>query len=265
MGGRLQAFPKGNWRDEFFIASELGLDCMEWIFEEVEGGNPILKSEGILDIQELQKETGVVVLSLCADYFMESPLHWENTAKQSVEVLQDLLSQCAKVSIKDVVIPCVDKARLQSEDQQKLFVAGLRKCLPLAQKYGINLSLETDLPPRNFLRLLQEVGHFRVKVNYDIGNSASLGYDPGEELGMYGSYISDVHIKDRREGGGSVPLGEGSADFSSVFQILRELKFSGPYILQAARKEKGEERETIAEYLSFLKPFGIGGKNVENP
>ena len=31
--GRYQAHPFGYWQDEFPIASELGLDCIEFIFD----------------------------------------------------------------------------------------------------------------------------------------------------------------------------------------------------------------------------------------
>ena len=43
-----------------------------------------------------------------------------------------------------------------------------------------------------------------VKVNYDTGNSASLGYDIKEEFAEYGNLISDIHIKDRLVNAGSV-------------------------------------------------------------
>ena len=56
-----------------------------------------------------------------------------------------------------------------------------------------------------------------ITVNYDIGNSAALGYDPIEELDSYGDKISDIHIKDRTLNGGPVVLGEGDADFEKFF------------------------------------------------
>ena len=36
-----------------------------------------------------------------------------------------------------------------------------------------------------------------IKVNYDSGNSASLGYDPTDEFAAYGERVGSVHIKDR--------------------------------------------------------------------
>ena len=46
----------------------------------------------------------------------------------------------------------------------------------LIEKNNMYLSLETDLDPNNFKKLIEEF-HQKVFVNYDMGNSA-LGYNP---------------------------------------------------------------------------------------
>ena len=78
-----------------------------------------------------------------------------------------------------------------------------------------------------------------MRVNYDIGNSASMGYDPLEELEAYGSMISDIHIKDRVLGGPSVVLGEGNGNFELFFKELKKYSYKGPLIMQAYRDEEG--------------------------
>ena len=59
-----------------------------------------------------------------------------------------------------------------------------------------------------------------IKANYDIGNSASLGYDPIVELNAYGHKILNVHVKDRKLKGTTVPLGSGDANIKLVFSKL---------------------------------------------
>ena len=49
-----------------------------------------------------------------------------------------------------------------------------------------------------------------MRVNYDSGNSASLGYRPRDEFAAYGSRVGSVHLKDRRLGAGTAPLGRGT-------------------------------------------------------
>ena len=57
----------------------------------------------------------------------------------------------------------------------------------------------------------------RIKINYDIGNSAAQGYNVIEELDTYGNRISDIHIKDRILNGGPVILGNGN-DFDTFLE-----------------------------------------------
>ena len=88
----------------------------------------------------------------------------------------------------------------------------------------------------------------------DSGNSASHGYDPVEETAAYGERISDIHIKDRVFGGGSVKLGDGDADIPGFFKLLERYDYSGPLIMQAYRDAEGisifkEQIDWISQYI----------------
>lgn len=240
--GRYQAHPLGYWQKEFAIASELGLASIEFILDYNDhDANPLMTKSGLIEINELVQKTGVQVRSVCADYFMEAPLHSEseNKALQSSLVLKNLLVNGIQLGITDIVLPCVDQSSLKNNDDKARFVKAITPLLEYATQYNINLSLETDLPPQPFLELLNMFDSDKIKVNYDTGNSASLGYDPMEEFSAYGSRISDIHIKDRKLNGGSVLLGSGNADFISFFKALSKLEYDGLFILQAYRDEEG--------------------------
>ena len=144
-----------------------------------------------------------------------------------------------EIGIRDIVIPCVDQSSLMDEPAKQRFVKRLRPLQELAEKLSINLSLETDLGPDAFGSLLNEFSSSRITVNYDTGNSASLGYDPIKEFESYGSRISDIHIKDRKRKGGSVLLGTGDADFNAFFKALANIYYDGPFIMQAFRDDEG--------------------------
>jgi hexulose-6-phosphate isomerase len=172
---------------------------------------------------------------------MEAPLHSENSqkAEQSIEVLQQLLKTSEELGIRDIVIPCVDQSSIKSEPVRSIFLEALTTVIPNAERAGVNLSLETDLDAKQFGELLSSLDSPRVTVNYDIGNSASLGYNPVEELSAYGERISDIHLKDRILGGGSVILGTGDADIPSFIKLLEQFDYSGPFIMQAYRDDEG--------------------------
>ena len=241
--GRYQAHPKGYWQNEFSKAAELGLDCIEFIldFNDVEA-NPLMQQSGIEDILRRTEETGVKVRTACADYLMEAPLHHSNeeVAGHSQLVLRRLLSNGRALGLTDIVIPCVDQSSIRDRANQDRFEKYLRPLVEDAEAFGINLSLETDLPPQPFISLLNRFDSNRVTINYDTGNSAAWGFDPAEELACYGKRISDIHIKDRVLGGGSVVLGTGSTQFDRFFRALRPINYNGPFIMQVYRDDEGE-------------------------
>ena len=254
--GRYQAHPLGYWQDEFSKAAELGLDCIEFILDYNDADqNPLLTQEGCKEIQSVSALTGVKVLSVCGDYFMEAPLHSENIqkAEQSIEVLQKLLKASEGLGVRDIVIPCVDQSSIKNEQVRTIFIEALTTVIPNAELSGVNLSLETDLNAKQFGELLSSLDSPKVTVNYDIGNSASSGYNPIDELSAYGERISDIHIKDRLLDGGSVKLGTGNANIPEFFKLIEKFNYSGPFIMQAYRDEEGVS--TFKKQLEWVKAY----------
>ena len=94
-----------------------------------------------------------------------------------------------------------------------------------------------------------------MTINYDIGNSASLGYDPEEEFNAYGEKITDLHIKDRLLGKGPVPLGKGNADIPKIFKLLSKINYQGIVIFQAFRDDNGIEifKEQFGWFIENIK------------
>ena len=240
--GRYQAHPVDKWQDEFLIASDLGLSFIEFIldFDHFES-NPLMSSDRCAQIFDLSQKTGVLVKTVCADYFMEAPLHSrnKNTASTSRKVLEILIFNASKIGVTDIVLPLVDQSSVSEPELRKRFVETFKPIVTMLNDANINICLETDLPPVEFAELIANLDSNKITVNYDIGNSASLGYSPADEFLMYGTRISDVHIKDRIFGGLSVPLGDGDADFHAVLRGLAQVNYTGPLIMQAYRDELG--------------------------
>jgi hexulose-6-phosphate isomerase len=253
--GRFQSFPRERWRDEFELAAQARLNAIEWIFDLWgEDVNPLATDNGVAEILALSRQTGIAVRSLCADYFMDKPFlrTTESERTQLIQKMEWLLSRCRLLGIGRVVIPFVDKSRIEDRDEEAQVISILRTLLPAAECNGIELHLETSLGPQAFANLLERCPHPLVRANYDSGNSASLGYRVSDEFAAYGHRIGSVHIKDRKLGGGTVPLGTGDADLPGLFRGLAALNYSGDYVLQLARSEPGQELPWIAQNLSWV-------------
>ena len=256
LDGRIQTFPRDRWRDEFARAREAGLDGIEWIFDEAgEAANPIRTDPGLAQLRDLAARHGIKVRSLCADYFMDRPLLRASDAEldDRMATLAWLLDRCSALGMHRVVVPFVDASRIETADEMQVVAEVLTALLGTAEAAGVELHLESSLDPAGFASMLDLVPHPMVKVNYDAGNSASLGYAPAEEFAAYGDRVGSVHIKDRVLGGSTVPLGTGSTDFDSLFACLADKRYEGDFVLQVARGADGDEVEWARRNVEFLR------------
>jgi len=263
---RFQCFPRQNWADEFPLAAEAGLDCIEWIYDEFGADvNPIATDDGIESIRRLSDRHGIRVVSLCADYFMDRPLvrATDGELNDRIDVLLWLIDRAHRLGIERIVLPFVDVSRIETDSEFEQVIETISRSAVRAEESGIELHLETSLGPERFAELLGPLPAGTVKVNYDIGNSASLGYEPRAEFAAYGDRVGSVHIKDRVNGGGTVPLGSGDADLPAVFDCLQSLDYAGDFVLQVARATPGDEarwaRQNLERVHAYLSGVGARG------
>lgn len=256
---RIQCFPRRNWADEFELGVNAGIDCIEWIYDfyglDV---NPLATDAGLAQMKALIRKTGVQVLSICADYFMERPLVRANAGElaERFAMLDWLLGRGHLLGVNRMVVPFVDASRIDTEAEFEGVIATLQRILPMAEKTGIEIHLETSLPPSRFASLLARLPHPLLKANYDSGNSSSLGYKPADEFAAYGKRVGSVHIKDRLLGGNTVPIGRGNTDFLALAKCLKMVGYSGDFIIQEARGVSGDEVNWISQNREFvLKKF----------
>lgn len=252
---RIQCFPRQNWADEFNLGAQAGIDCIEWIYDLFAADvNPIATDSGLSQIKALTQKTGVKVLSICADYFMERPLVRANHTEMAerLAMMDWLLGRGQMLGITRMVVPFVDASRIETDAEFEEVIMTLGTILVIAERTGIEIHLETSLPPDRFAILLERLPHPLLKANYDSGNSSSLGFKPREEFEAYGKRVGSVHIKDRLLGGSTVAPGTGDADFLTLAESLKMVDYSGDFILQVARSVNGEEVNWIQQNREFV-------------
>jgi hexulose-6-phosphate isomerase len=255
--GKIQAYPAKTWQKEFEIAKEIGYSAIEWIVEKPLEINALMSKSGMQEIKEIILKTGVRVDYVCADFFMQQPLvrMSEKIKEENKKILEQILINSKEIGAIGVEIPFVDASSIKTESEIDELISVTEDAFKLAGEIGINVSLETDLNAKEFKKLLEKVNLDHVKANYDIGNSASLGYEPLEELENYGQKILNVHVKDRKLGSTTVPLGTGNADIRRVFEKLDEIGYTGGITMQAARGEDdvATAREQLMYTLEMMK------------
>lgn len=254
--GRIQSFPWDNWRQEFKDSANMGFTLMEWTLDQdLLTKNPIMTQLGQQEILSLCKQFNISIPSLTGDCFMQQPFWKETDQKKRDELQKDFLSimyACSKIGIKFIVIPIVDNGRLENKYQEDKLVKFLNYQKNTLKSFNIKIVFESDYEPLKLSRFMDRFDPNIFGINYDIGNSASLGFDPSEEFLFFGKRIFNVHVKDRELNGSTVALGEGNADFDLVFSLLEDYKYKGNYILQTARSPENEHALVLKKYKKFV-------------
>jgi len=252
INNRIQSFPKETWQDEFLIAERCDFKLVEWTLDQEDlYKNPLLTPEGQNEINILREKHSISIPSLTGDCFMQTPF-WKarnEDEKQNLQkIFQDVANACIAVGISMIVIPLVDNGRVDNFEQENILVSFLESQEEYLDKNNLQVVFESDFNARELARFIDQLNPSLFGVNYDIGNSAALGFDPVEEIELYGKRIINVHVKDRVLGGTTVHLGSGNADFKSVFASLNKVGYTGNYILQTARALDNNHAELLCKF-----------------
>jgi L-ribulose-5-phosphate 3-epimerase len=168
---------------------------------------------------------------------------------------------------------CVTGAGQPADLYERHAVIGhLRRMGDTAAGCGVTLALETHKGLTQnataMLKLINEINHEHVKLNFDTGNIAyyNQGVDPCAELERVKDHVRNVHLKDNRgqfEDWYFPAVGDGgSVNFTRVREILDGVGFMGPYTIEiegiAGEEEPGLEgrQERVKRSVEHLRGCG---------
>jgi hexulose-6-phosphate isomerase len=252
VNNRIQLFPVKSWKAELKEASRNEIRTLEWTIDsETITENPLILPESIPEVIENINYFNIRIPSVTCDYFMEKP-PWQESARDLEDILTKIMIGMRLLNSTKLVIPLVDNSSLSENRYKTSIINFFEQMNAKIIENNIQICFESDFSPKNLADFIDEFPSYNYGINYDIGNSASLGYLPHEEFEMYGNRIINVHVKDRLLHGKSVPLGEGSADFETVFKCLKSIKYDGNYILQTARDATGNHLSALLKYRSMV-------------
>ncbi len=258
VNGKIQAFPWRDWENEFPIAVGIDLHILEWTMDQERlYENPLMTEGGQKKIRGLSQRYNVSIPSLTGDCFMQAPF-WKTNGKARTDLQEDFLAiarACAAVGIRMIVVPLVDNGRLETAEQENALVGFLLAQQLFLAEHQLQVIFESDFTPSELARFIARLPAERFGINYDVGNSAALGFKPVEEFAAYGDRVVNVHVKDRVLGGTTVPLKTGSADFEGVFEVLAQKNYQGNFILQTARAAEGNHAEILSDYRAMTQQW----------
>ena len=184
---------------------------------------------------------------------MQAPF-WKAGGQARRDLLDDaaaIADACVALGIMLIVVPLVDNGSIANQVQTDVLRDGLERIL--VPRRGLRVAFESDFAAESLARFIEDFPVDRYGINYDIGNSAALGFSPARELAAYSARIINVHVKDRLFSGTTVPLGTGAADLAGAIRGLEQGSYRGVYILQTARASDGDDVGAARRYRDMAK------------
>lgn len=237
-----------DWQNAFYVASRLGIDGMELVFDGDPLKHPLMSDSGLDMIRRVSNETGVRVLSIFAPFFRRFPVHKENSDTDSIlPVLKELIKRCRRLNSGYIVFPCDQDAGINKLSEARALRKALGSCMAEAISCGVNIALMTNLSADKTLNLVRDFDSPAVSIAFD---TAVKKADPVKEINTYGPYISSVRVRDRMAGGEPAMLGKGDVDLRLICYKLKEHRFGGPFILS---DEVAPNSDGLSKELSYLR------------
>ncbi len=252
----IQSFPWNNWKNELEIAKNNNFKFIEWTIDHKDfSKNPLIHCPQYVRTFIEQKK--IFVKTITADSVMQRPLHKikKREFEKEFKNFQKLVFSSRLIGIKYIIYPLVDNGSLETLHQESLLLEALTKLYNTLMEENVTILFESDYNPIKLKKFIEKLPITKFGINYDTGNSAHFGYEIEDEFSAYGNRVMNLHIKDRKFNGPTIPLGEGDVDFKKLFNLIHSYKYNKLLILQSARKETGEELETIIHYRNFLLKF----------
>lgn len=234
---RLQIFPISSWEKEFKCARELGFECFELLYDKemlLSGLMEMSANHTALGLSEQNRPYDIKSTSVCLDFLADIRLTAKSSSMLFLNELRRAMASFKNSSVEILVVPfCDTNEILTGQDLRCALIAFESSGIDqLAASMGLQLSLELTLPAGIVVDEFSLRSFNNIGVCFDTGNIRFLGLQPELEIMILAGLINHVHIKDRSVGGQNVMLGAGDVDFRACFKVLREIGYSGRYILE---------------------------------
>jgi len=230
------------------MAKEIGLDGVQ-LSLGLKANNMHLRRK---DVQEAYKSlakifqvgfTGLGIGEL-NNYPFKSDPQTDLWVADSIQVAKEF-------NVKAVLIAFFNQGDLKNDPKgQDAVIQKFKDIVPIAEKAGVTLGIESWLSAEEHMRIIDAVGSPNVKVYYDVANSEKMGYNIYEEIKWLGkkNQICEFHFKEN-----DALLGQGKVDFQRVMKCIDEIAYSGAIQIEGAVPPGKTMLESYVKNNRFLR------------
>ena len=232
---------EGGVRDVFALAREAGLDGVELGFRAGYADDPLWREGAAKEAANVAREEGIDIPSIALLMLNQGSFAGDDSTRAAARsAVRQGIDIATWLGARTMLLPFFGVGKIEGDGAFDRVIEDCRTLAPAAEQAGVTLGLETTLPAPEVVQLVRAVRSPAVRAYFDIGNAASLGYDPVQELetlSAAGLLVDQLHVKDLQERLNDVPPGEGRVPYPAVVQKLREIGFDGWFVFETRATE----------------------------
>ncbi|AXX65516.1 xylulose 5-phosphate 3-epimerase [Bombilactobacillus bombi] len=262
--------PKLNWEQKFNLVHDLGFNFLEFSIDESDERLQRLdwSKAQRSEFRQAMWKTNSRINTLMLSGHRRFPLGSadEHVREQSLEIMQKAIDLAVDLGIRNIQLAGYDVYyEPKTVQSHELFLENLQKCVDMAAKKLVMLSIETMDDP--FLNSLTKISQVKTQIKSpwlqgypDLGNiSAWPENDVIVDLENNVDNIAAIHLKDTKKVTPTfkgqfkeVPFGEGDVDFLGCLKALVRLGYSGSYTVEMWTESAADPTTEIKQAKLFF-------------
>ncbi|MDP4109823.1 MAG: sugar phosphate isomerase/epimerase family protein, partial [Bacillota bacterium] len=234
--------PDFSWPDIYSMAKDLGFDGIEirGLGDEIFAVKAPPFQDGELPAT-LQKLSSLRISIPCLS--SGCCLKYADKAEENEREIVQYIKLAAKLHTPYVRILGDLKPQPDGEVDDEAVLSSLRRLIPVAEKYGVTLLIETNgvySDTARLSKLLNRAASDSVAALWDMHHPFRfMGEKPGKTVENLGAYIKYVHIKDSVFENGETRyriMGEGDLPIDEMMFALRSINYEGCVSLEWVKR-----------------------------
>lgn len=257
-----------SWKEKMQAAKAAGFDYIEISIDESDERLARLdwSDQEIEEIRSYMEETGIVIPTMCLSGHRRFPFGSkdEGTRAKAFEIMEKGILLAQKLGVRCIQLATYDVYYEESDEETKRrFLDGMKKSVEMASRAGVILAMEIMDTPfvgtiLRAMHYIKEIPSPYFKIYPDMGNLTQFSNDVESEFELGIAQTAAIHVKETKPGVfKNVPFGEGTVRFTDIFKKLKELNYTGMFLIEMwadnSRKQTMEEAvKTIKDARLFV-------------
>ena len=257
-----------SWKEKMQTAKAAGFDYIEISIDESDEQLARLdwSDEEIEEIRSYMEETGIVIPTMCLSGHRRFPFGSkdEGTRAKAFEIMEKGILLAQKLGVRCIQLATYDVYYEESDEETKRrFLDGMKKSVEMASRAGVILAMEIMDTPfvgtiLRAMHYIKEIPSPYFKIYPDMGNLTQFSNDVESEFELGIAQTAAIHVKETKPGVfKNVPFGEGTVRFTDIFKKLKELNYTGMFLIEMwadnSRKQTMDEAvKTIKDARLFV-------------